>query len=82
MSIQPTHTRRGIVTAFDEPVGLGTVTEPDGSAHPFHCTAVADGSRDIAPGTAVTFRLVASRAGRFEATDLLAEDRSAGSGAA
>jgi CspA family cold shock protein len=70
MSIQRTVTRGATVTAFDEPVGLGELTEPDGTLHPFHCTAIADGSRDIAVGTEVTFRLVAARAGRFEASDV------------
>jgi CspA family cold shock protein len=73
------------VVAFDEPVGLGTVREVGGGGHgadggghgadgvadhPFHCTAIADGSRDIAVGTEVTFRLVHGRLGRLEATDL------------
>jgi hypothetical protein len=37
---------------------------------PFHCTAVADGSRTIAVDTAVAFTLVPGRAGRWEAADL------------
>ena len=67
---QPSSTRRGVVSEFDEPEGLGVLREPDGTEHPFHCTAIADGSRDIAVGTAVTFRLMAGRHGRMEATDL------------
>lgn len=63
-------TRRGTVSEFDEPVGLGTVTDDEGGDHPFHCTAIADGSRDIAVGSEVTFRLVPARHGRLEATDL------------
>jgi CspA family cold shock protein len=72
MSGQPSYTRFGIVTEFDEPVGLGVLSESDGTRHPFHCTAIADGSRDIRIGTEVTFGLVAARAGRYEATDIVA----------
>ena len=71
MSIQQRLTLRGTVTEFDEPGGLGTVADVDGGEHPFHCTAIADGSRSIAVGAAVTFRLAAGRAGRREAVDLL-----------
>lgn len=71
MSVQPSTTRLGVVTEFDEPVGLGVVTESDGTRWPFHCTAIADGSRDIATDTEVTFRSVPARAGRFEAIDLV-----------
>lgn len=63
--------RHGSVTSFDDHVGLGVVTGADGIGHPFHCTAIADGSRAIPVGTPVSFRLVAARAGRFEARDLL-----------
>ncbi|MFV0316350.1 MAG: hypothetical protein ACK5O2_05235 [Microthrixaceae bacterium] len=59
------------MSGFDEPVGLGVLTEDDGTEWPFHCTAIADGSRDIAVGTEVTFRTRAGRAGRFEAVDLV-----------
>lgn len=70
MSIQQRLTRFGTVTEFDEPVGLGVLTDQDGAEHPFHCTAIADGSRDIPVGTEVTFRLAAARGGRREAVDL------------
>ena len=70
MSIQQRLIRSGTVTEFDEPIGLGLVEDDDGIEHPFHCTAVADGSRDIAVGTSVNFRLAAARGGRFEAVDL------------
>ena len=62
---------RGTVVAFDEARGLGTVRRDDGPSgpveYPFHCTAVADGSRTIAVGTAVTWRVAAGRMGRWEA---------------
>jgi CspA family cold shock protein len=55
------------VTAFDDGVGLGTVTASDGTAYPFHCTQIADGSRTIAVGTAVEFEVVPWHLGRYEA---------------
>jgi cold shock CspA family protein len=56
----------GAVTEFDEPAGLGVVTAGDGTAYPFHCTEIADGTRTIAVGTQVQFELLA-RLGRWEA---------------
>jgi cold shock CspA family protein len=63
-------TRRvtGTVTEFDEPKGYGTVRGDDGREHFFHCTAIADGSRSIDPGAAVTYEVVAGHLGRWEAT--------------
>jgi CspA family cold shock protein len=61
---------RGTVSEFDDPRGLGTVTADDGTAYPFHCTAIADGSRTIDVGAAVEFDVVAGRMGRWEAADL------------
>ena len=61
---------RGRVSEFDDPRGLGTVTADDGTPYPFHCTAIADGSRTIEPGTGVEFEVVAGRQGRWEATNL------------
>ena len=60
----------GTVAEFDEHRGYGTVRGDDGVEHFFHCTAVADGSRTIAVGTAVTYDVVPGRLGRWEATDL------------
>ena len=62
---------RGVVTEFDEQRGLGTVTgDDDGTTYPFHCTRIADGTRTIAVGTAVTFEVVPGLAGRWEAAQL------------
>ena len=61
--------RTGTVTAFDPQAGLGQVTDDAGVAWPFHCVAIADGSRDIAVGVAVTFEPL-PKLGRYEATDL------------
>ena len=56
---------RGTVSAFDPVTGLG-VLESDGREIPFHCIAIADGSRTIDTGTAVVFDLV-PKLGRYEA---------------
>ena len=58
----------GAVTDFDDAVGLGLVTTDDDVEYPFHCTAIADGTRTIAEATAVRFEGVAGRMGRWEAT--------------
>ena len=57
---------QGVVTEFDDPRGLGTV-EAGGVRYPFHCTAIADGSRTIAVGTEVTFVVAPGLMGRWEA---------------
>jgi hypothetical protein len=41
--------------------------------YPFHCTAIADGSRTIEVGTFVTFDVVAGRLGRWEASAVTPE---------
>ena len=64
-----TTTSTGTVTAFDESVGLGTITSEDGSEHLFHCIEIADGSRSIAVGAAVLFDLLA-KFGRYEAAHI------------
>ena len=66
----PTTNRRGMVTEFDDDRGTGTVTTDDGSRLFFHCTAIADGSRTIATGARVQFRVVAGHLGQWEATGL------------
>ncbi len=60
---------RGTVVAFDEARGLGEV-ESDGSRYPFHCTAIADGTRTIPVGVEVSFELRPAGMGRWEATRL------------
>ena len=59
--------RTGSVTAFDHHRGLGEITATDGTVFPFHCTAIADGTRTIEVGTEVRFDVVAGRLGRWEA---------------
>ena len=58
----------GTVASFDKDRGLGELITPDGAVYPFHCTAIADGSRAIAVGTQVTFTIAAGHLGRLEAT--------------
>jgi cold shock CspA family protein len=59
----------GTVTSFDPQIGLGEVTDADGVVRPFHCIAIADGSRDIQVGALVTFSTL-PKLGRYEATDI------------
>jgi cold shock CspA family protein len=61
---------RGTVTAFDSQVGLGEITADDGRLVPFHCIAIADGSRDVPVGAKVEFDLLA-KLGRYEATHIV-----------
>ena len=59
---------RGVVTAFDDVAGLGTVTADDGTAYAFHCTAITNGTRTIAVDTPVEFERQPARHGTYEAT--------------
>ncbi len=56
----------GTVIEFDAHVGLGRVRADDGVEYVFHCAEIADGSRDIAVGARVSFRVV-TKFGRDEA---------------
>ena len=52
-------TRTGRVTEFDDQVGSGRVKADNGrDSWFFHCTRIADGSRTIPVGVAVTFEVV------------------------
>ncbi len=57
----------GAVESFDRHVGLGQVRAEDGRTFPFHCTEIADGSRDIAVGARVSFVVAPGQLGRWEA---------------
>jgi cold shock CspA family protein len=48
----------GRVAEFDDHRGRGEIEARGGLRFPFHCTAIADGSRTIAEGAPVQFRLV------------------------
>lgn len=66
----PLGAARGVVVEFDDPRGLGVVRDAGGHRYPFHCTAIAGGSRAIEEGVEVSFRVVAGRRGRWEAGDV------------
>jgi len=57
----------GEVTEFSEHRGLGEIAADDARIYPFHCTRIADGSRNIAVGTRVEFEIVPGALGRWEA---------------
>ena len=59
----------GRVTSFDEHVGLGEVTDADGTRYMFHCVEIADGSRSIDVGAAVSFTTM-KKFGKLEAAGL------------
>jgi len=60
----------GRVASFDPARGLGAVDDDDGARFGFHATAIADGSRRIAVGTAVVFTVSPGHRGRYEAQSL------------
>jgi cold shock CspA family protein len=62
----------GRVAEFDGDRGLGVLVADDGRELPFHCTAIADGSRQIDPGTRVGFVTFPGPLGRIEARGLVA----------
>ena len=63
----PLDARQGTVSAFDPERGWGEITTAAGEELFLHCTAIADGSRAIAVGPPVRFRVVPGRLGRWEA---------------
>ncbi|HKH25307.1 MAG TPA: cold shock domain-containing protein [Acidimicrobiales bacterium] len=60
----------GVVAEFDEPRGLGVIRGDDGADVPFHCTAIADGSRTVETGRRVRFEVVPGLLGRWEASGI------------
>jgi cold shock CspA family protein len=61
----------GRVSAFDDHTGRGEVEVTGAGMHfPFHCTAIADGTRTIAVGTGVEFVVGAGAGGQWEATHI------------
>ena len=56
----------GVIATFDGSTGLGTVMA-EAQVFPFHATAIADGTRQIALGEAVTFEIRFAAGGRIEA---------------
>ena len=57
----------GRVASFDDVAGRGQVEARGGMRFPFHCTAIVDGSRAVAPETPVRFRLAPGPLGALEA---------------
>ena len=57
----------GRVVAFDDDRGLGEIEADDGRRYPFHCTAIADGSRTIPVDVPVDFEVTAGPLGGYEA---------------
>jgi cold shock CspA family protein len=60
----------GVVSDFDEPRGLGRITASTGEVLPFHCTAIADGTRTISVGERVRFQVSPGPQGHWEATHI------------
>ena len=57
----------GKVVAFDSQRGLGEIRGDDERDYPFHCTKIADGSREIPVGVEVEFTVAPGPLGRWEA---------------
>jgi cold shock CspA family protein len=67
----------GTVTGFDDQRGTGEITADSGSVLPFHCTAIADGSRTVTVGSSVRFNRAAGHGGRWEARHIVVTASSA-----
>ena len=63
----PAGPQLGTVEAFDSHACLGTIVDTAECRWPFQCTALADGSREVEPGTPVTFVVARRHGGTFEA---------------
>jgi cold shock CspA family protein len=57
---------QGSVAEFDARRGVGTIVA-DGRRYFFHCTRLADGSREVAVGQPVEFTVGPGRMGDWEA---------------
>ena len=64
----------GRIATFDDHAGRGEIEAGGGMRFPFHCTAIADGSRTVAPDTPVKFRLRPGPLGALEATAIKPAD--------
>jgi cold shock CspA family protein len=76
---RPFETGTGVVASFDEARGLGTIRADDGVELPFHCTAIADGTRTIPEGQRVAFDVVPGLVGRWEASAVIPAPVASGS---
>jgi len=62
----------GEVVSFDVAAGYGSIRAlSDGVEHYFHCTALADGSREVSVGARVAFVVVPGAPGRWEAAGVV-----------
>ena len=64
----------GVVAEFDAFVGLGYISAANSDKYLFHCIEIADGSRDIPVGCAVSFETV-ERFHRAEACKIVKGER-------
>jgi cold shock CspA family protein len=64
---RPSLDHTGKVVAFDADRGLGEVEASDGRRLSFHCTQIADDSRAIKVGAAVTYDVAPGALGTWEA---------------
>jgi hypothetical protein len=69
-TLQGANRFEGIVMAFDDMLAYGEIVAKGNAKFFFHCTQIADGSRNIAVGTAVEFQGIAGRMGKWEAADI------------
>jgi cold shock CspA family protein len=60
--------RIGRIAHYDSPRGTGVLTDASGVEWSFHCTAIADGTREIADGATVFYELRTGLVGELEAT--------------
>ena len=57
----------GRVASFYDATGWGVIAAGGGIEYPFHCTAIADGTRTIEAGSSVSFHLAPGHRGVWEA---------------
>ncbi|HET8930833.1 MAG TPA: cold shock domain-containing protein [Acidimicrobiales bacterium] len=60
----------GTVASFDDHAGWGTLRIDDGAEVFFHCTQIADGTRTIPVGAAVTADVLPIGVGEWEAANV------------
>lgn len=70
MRVEPFEPGTGVVTSFNEARGLGVIQTESGAELPFHCTAIADGTRTIPEGRQVRFVVAPGHIGRWEAAHI------------
>lgn len=58
---------KGVVEKFEFSTGLGVIIDENEIHYPFHCIAIADGTRDIEIDSRVSFEVFPALAGRLEA---------------